>query len=274
MDLNDYSLVILKPDFQSLCLQSLLEKLLSEKGLKVIKIFSVLLDLDAVKKLYQWETITYPKELQDYLCSEEMSIWIIQGQNAIIHVLEIKKILRAQYSLDQLHTLIHCPDTTVDFIREFTLLCHLTGETMKTNNQIEVIIFAKTQNGIRYLMLKRNAKKGNFWQPITGNVEIGETFTQAAIRELAEETGIKKYIQLFDTEYSFEFFDDNRQQLEKVFAAEVLPDTKITLSEEHTEFQWVNLDDGLTKFLKYAGNKEALKRLARILGDTNGGKNG
>ncbi|MCU0678875.1 MAG: NUDIX pyrophosphatase [Planctomycetes bacterium] len=140
----------------------------------------------------------------------------------------------------------------------------------KTNNQVEVIIFKKTEDGIKYLMLKRNAIKGSFWQPITGNVEVDETFEQAAVRELREETGIDKHIRLFDTGYSFEFFDDNRQQLEKVYAVEISLNTDATLSEEHTEMQWATKEECLGKYLKYPGNKAGLKTLAEMLEAENG----
>ncbi|MCU0678874.1 MAG: hypothetical protein MUC28_00290 [Planctomycetes bacterium] len=102
----------------------LLEKLLESKGLAVISKWMITMDLDFVKKLYQWDRIDYPKEISAYLCSEPMPIWIIRGNNAIIAMLEIKKFLRSQYSTDQLHTLIHCPDTAMGFNREYELLNH------------------------------------------------------------------------------------------------------------------------------------------------------
>jgi 8-oxo-dGTP pyrophosphatase MutT (NUDIX family) len=233
------------------------------------------MDMNFVKRLYRWKKIDYFDEIEAYLCSKLMPIWIVQGNNAIIKMLEIKKFLRSQYSEDQLHTLMHCPDTALDFNREFRLLNNKIGDIMKlkTNNQVEVIVFKKVNGCIKYLMLKRNAKKGGFWQPITGNVEIGETFKQAAIRELLEETGINKYISLFDTGYSFEFFDDNRQQLEKVFAAEVTLKTKVTLSKEHNGMQWATKEECLDKYLKYPGNKIGLKTLAYLLEGKNGQHN-
>ena len=35
-----------------------------------------------------------------------------------------------------------------------------------------------------YLLLKRTAARGGFWQGVTGGVEAGESFTQAAHREV------------------------------------------------------------------------------------------
>jgi lipoyl(octanoyl) transferase len=44
-------------------------------------------------------------------------------------------------------------------------------------------------DGTRVLLLHRRPERGNFWQPITGSIETGETPLQTAERELREETG-------------------------------------------------------------------------------------
>lgn len=268
---DNYSLIILKPDFLSLGLFTELKEWLAKEEINILVTGDIQMDLDLIKLLYQWDNILFPVELNAYLCSEPMPIWIIQGENVIIKMLRIKQKLREKYKRDQLHTLIHCPDTAQDFLREYNLLKHKIGESMKTNNQVEVIVFKKDDpERIKYLMLKRNVKKGGFWQPITGNVVLGESFEQAAERELKEETGIVKFIRIFDTGYSFEFFDDNRQQNEKVFAVEVMPETEVKLSVEHTELEWATKDECLSKYLKYPGNIAGLKTLVQILEAENG----
>jgi dihydroneopterin triphosphate diphosphatase len=268
MSKNDYSLVIMKSDFIKLNLFSLLEELLKKNNLVVTSKFRILMNINFVKQFYQWGEIKYPKKIKSYLCTKPMPVWIVQGDNAIIKILKIKNFLRLYYSKNRLYTLIHCPDTSLDFKREYKLLKQRKkAMKTKTKNQVEVIVFKKTANIIKFLMLKRNAKKGSFWQPITGNVECNETFKQAAVRELYEETGIKEYLRLFDTGYFFEFFDDNRQQFEKVFAVEISSTTKVVLSEEHTDMQWATQEGCLDKYLKYPGNKKGLKILSQILED-------
>lgn len=44
-------------------------------------------------------------------------------------------------------------------------------------------------DGDRVLLLHRRRERGNFWQPITGSIEEGESPLQTARRELIEETG-------------------------------------------------------------------------------------
>ena len=96
-------------------------------------------------------------------------------------------------------------------------------------------------------------------------MEFEETFLDAAYRELYEETGILNPTRIFHAGHSFDFIDDNRKQHEEVFAAEIPPETAITLSTEHTEMRWALKDDCLAKYLKYPGNIAGLKALARAL---------
>jgi dihydroneopterin triphosphate diphosphatase len=53
-----------------------------------------------------------------------------------------------------------------------------------------VVIFSDSESERRYLLLKRVANYGGFWQSVTGSLEGDETHKKAAIRETIEETGI------------------------------------------------------------------------------------
>jgi len=55
---------------------------------------------------------------------------------------------------------------------------------------IQVVIFAGEPDARKYLLLKRVANYGGFWQTVTGSLEEDETHRQAAVREVLEETGI------------------------------------------------------------------------------------
>lgn len=60
----------------------------------------------------------------------------------------------------------------------------------KQPRSIQVVIFAETLVGRRYLLLKRVDSQGGFWQSVTGSLEERETHSRAAVREVFEETGI------------------------------------------------------------------------------------
>ena len=60
----------------------------------------------------------------------------------------------------------------------------------KQPRSIQVVILADSDRERRYLLLKRIASYGGFWQSVTGSLEGDGTHKQAAIREIREETGI------------------------------------------------------------------------------------
>ena len=61
----------------------------------------------------------------------------------------------------------------------------------KQPRSVQVVIFAEANGERQYLLLKRAASHGGFWQSVTGSLEEGETHAQAAVREVFEETGIE-----------------------------------------------------------------------------------
>ena len=56
---------------------------------------------------------------------------------------------------------------------------------------VDAYVFRQTNNGLRFLILKRAETKiyEHLWQGVAGKIEKGEKAWQAAIRELKEETG-------------------------------------------------------------------------------------
>jgi dATP pyrophosphohydrolase len=60
----------------------------------------------------------------------------------------------------------------------------------KQPRSVQVVIFAESVRERHYLLLRRLASHGGFWQPVTGSLESGETHRASAVREVLEETGI------------------------------------------------------------------------------------
>lgn len=59
----------------------------------------------------------------------------------------------------------------------------------KLPRSVQVVILADVSALRQYLLLRRVASHGGFWQSVTGSLEEGETHRQAATREVLEETG-------------------------------------------------------------------------------------
>ena len=141
---------------------------------------------------------------------------------------------------------------------------------------IQVLVYPVrgTNSGREYLMLRRTASRGGFWQGVTGGVEEGEEVLEAAKRELAEETGfILSGIQRIDYAYRFPVADewrdlyaeDVKEITEYVFVAYVdgQPDP-ILDPREHDTWEWCSFDRALA-LLTWPGNIEALKRCDNFL---------
>lgn len=105
------------------------------------------------------------------------------------------------------------------------------------------IIFRNTEEGRKYLLLKN--QKGH-WDFAKGHVESGEVSTDAAVREILEETGIKRedfeFVPGFKDKLAYSF-SSHAMQGEKVMKTVVyfLASTvceSIQISDEHFGYGW------------------------------------
>lgn len=128
-----------------------------------------------------------------------------------------------------------------------------------------VIVWKKGPGSLdrKILLLKLNPDRGNFWQSPTGHVEMGESFTEAALREAQEETQLNfsRVPQYLGLEYEF----DGRwgPVRERAFMLLVHggenPPTPIIDPSEHCDFTWVSPQEAL-QMVPHQGNKDAILR--------------
>ena len=122
---------------------------------------------------------------------------------------------------------------------------------------IDAYVYRYAKTKLKFLTLKRSKTKmyEHLWQGVAGKIEDGETASQAAIRELKEETQIT-----LPTEPKFLYKIE--RPIEKggnfmyVFHYESDKELKPTLDHEHTDFGYYKKDEMpediyyLRKFLK------------------------
>jgi 8-oxo-dGTP pyrophosphatase MutT (NUDIX family) len=143
---------------------------------------------------------------------------------------------------------------------------------MRLPIQVQGILFRKINRGIEYLLLKTTPEREDFWQPVTGGLEEGETKVEALKREVWEETGIKNATRIIEDVDYFEYSDAHFINIrgfdfikEYVFGVEVDPEERVAVDgKEHSEFRWCSFQEAL-ELLKWSENKRALSRLNEIL---------
>lgn len=131
---------------------------------------------------------------------------------------------------------------------------------------IDAYVFRKTNNGVNFLLLKRAETKiyEHLWQGVAGKIEQGETATEAAVRELKEETGLEPF-RMFVADHVSRFYEvhGDRINLVPVFGIEVREE-KVILSKEHCDFKWVEYDKAC-KTLVWNGQKEGISAVYGML---------
>lgn len=117
---------------------------------------------------------------------------------------------------------------------------------------IDAYLYRMGPNGPEYLALLRASHKiyAGQWRMIGGKVDPGETFWQAAYREIKEETQLTPS-PFWTVPTVNQFYNPKHDVFHKipVFAGEILENEDPILDDEHTDYQWVRADEIETYFL-------------------------
>ena len=92
------------------------------------------------------------------------------------------------------------------------------------------------------LLLKVEAEKVSFWQPITGGIESGESPEEACLREIKEETGLLLHRSNLMELGNFTVKIDENLTIHKNLFLVLTEQKEIQISDEHVGAQWVALD--------------------------------
>ncbi len=131
---------------------------------------------------------------------------------------------------------------------------------------IDVYPYRINGKNVEFLILKRSSKKiyANQWRMVGGKVVEGETYWQAAIRELKEEISEKpsSFWTVPSVNSFYEHKSDTIHQI-PAFAAKIeWTDERIELDDEHTGYLWVKADQ-INEYIHWPEQK----RLIRLIND-------
>lgn len=142
----------------------------------------------------------------------------------------------------------------------------------KQPRSVQVVIFAETDCGHEFLLLRRVASHGGFWQSVTGSLEDEETHPEAAVREVREETGIIVSaedlidLQLLNTfeiapQWRNKYAPGVTQNDEVCFAIRIGKCAVRVDAIEHDAWAWMGYDRAM-KMVHWESSTLALARLA------------
>ena len=136
-----------------------------------------------------------------------------------------------------------------------------------TRLPFEVFVFVR--RGDEYLVVHRSPGGGAYWHSIAGGVEEGESYEQAASRELFEETGLaaepvrvgEPFVYSLDEEPEYrDLFPDADGIAVAPFLVDVPVGWEPQLNDEHDEYRWCSRADAV-ELLHWPEPKELLKTL-------------
>ncbi len=130
----------------------------------------------------------------------------------------------------------------------------------QTHKKVQVVIIAKDDRSRKLLLLKTNEQRGSFWQNVTGSVEEGEDFLDAASRELHEETSfLLNTGELIDLNLAYHFKDRWEREIEERAYLALITDNALSValdSNEHSEFKWCTVGEISKDYYKFESNYE------------------
>ena len=144
----------------------------------------------------------------------------------------------------------------------------ILGESQqkKIKNGIIAVPFVKVGKKFEFLILHR-CLNWIGWEFPKGGIEKNESPQEAALRELEEETGIKKINSIIKLPYSLEWRAEGVLYKYIPFAVEV-SSKNVKLQEhpvrEHNSFAWLNFEKAL-EMLTHENSKKLLKDVFRML---------
>ena len=144
------------------------------------------------------------------------------------------------------------------------------AETCKCPFSVLVVV----HTGDLDVLLLERADHPGYWQSVTGSLEAGESPSDAAMRELGEETGLQQGELLdWEIETEYEIYPEWRHRyapgvtrnIEHVFGFRLKKPQPVRLSpREHLNYLWLPFEDAAARVFS-SSNASAILKLPEML---------
>ena len=138
---------------------------------------------------------------------------------------------------------------------------------MSRKKLIDLYAYRLKNSSVEFLLLKRSSDMiyKNQWRMIGGKVEEDETYWQAALRELNEETGLLP-VTYWTIPSVNTFYEHKTDQIHTIpaFAAEIDLNAKIVLDDEHSDAKWFSVEKAVAH-IRWPEQKRLLNLTNQII---------
>lgn len=132
---------------------------------------------------------------------------------------------------------------------------------------IAAFVYRLPATGPELLVLRRapGAWMAGTWHMVYGKIEPGETAWQAALREMAEETGLRP-VAFYQLEMVDTFYIARQDAVYHCpcFAAQVSADAVVQLDDEHDAFDWLTPDQAAKRYT-WPGQRRAVAEIVELV---------
>jgi 8-oxo-dGTP pyrophosphatase MutT (NUDIX family) len=133
---------------------------------------------------------------------------------------------------------------------------------------VDVYVVRRPQAELEFLVLRRGkgGRCPGSWEAVHGHIEAGETPADAALRELAEETGFSPG-RLYNLSRVETFYQHRLDEvaLVPVFVAFVDPGVEARIGPEHDRAEWLRPDAARTRYA-WPRERRAVDDIVTLLG--------
>ena len=135
----------------------------------------------------------------------------------------------------------------------------------------EVAIFVLRRRRTEVLACRRSEPLDGYWHTVAGGVEPGETFEEAALRELREETALSGVLAMPRTSYDYPLSEEPPHRRARYapevaavhvecFVVDAPDDWEPQLDWEHDEYRWCTPEEAVA-LLRWDDTSKALQEL-------------
>lgn len=137
---------------------------------------------------------------------------------------------------------------------------------------VDVFVIAREGEAWRALVLQRShdTRCPGSWETVHGHIEPGEEPEQAALRELAEETGLVAERMYSVRVQPIYIVRTHTVQLGVGFAAIVDHRQEVTRGTEHTAHEWLPVEEALARY-SWPSERTGLRECMELLGTGDAG---